>query len=124
MVQVVETHLDEYVGRFPTALLFTPSRGAQYVSTATWGRVLHTAMHEANIKAPIHWHDLRHYFGSALAENGAGIKQIQAALGHSTASASLTYLETVHGLSAAIADRLPAPDITSSVVPFRKKATA
>ena len=124
LTPVFTEYLAGHVGEFPKSLLFTTSRGNGYVSTATWGRVLHKAMKDAGVTAAIHWHDLRHFFGSALAENGAGIKQIQAALGHSTARASLTYLETVHGLSADLADRLPVPEARHNVVPFNRKAVA
>ena len=116
----VETHLRRNVSQFPNCRVFVPSRGAKYVSTATWGRVLHKAMADAGIDAPIHWHDLRHYFGTELAKNGVGIRELQAALGHGTPAASLSYLEQEHGLTAALADRLPRLG-DSSMIEFPRK---
>lgn len=117
----VETHLRKNVGQFPNCRVFVPSRGAKYVSTATWGRMLHKAMADTGIDAPIHWHDLRHYFGTELAKNGVGIRDLQAALGHGTPAASLSYLEQEHGLTAALADRLPRLG-DSSMIEFPRKA--
>ncbi|UIP49305.1 site-specific integrase [Bifidobacterium longum] len=119
----VETHLRRNVSQFPNCRVFVPSRGAKYVSTATLGRVLHKAMADAGIDAPIHWHDLRHYFGTELAKNGVGIRELQAALGHGTPAASLSYLEQEHGLTAALADRLPRLE-DSSMVAFPRKEVA
>ena len=119
LTPIVSRHLDTYVDRFPLSKLFSPARGDGYVSTATWGRILHKAMKSAGITTPMHWHDLRHFFGSTLAARGVGIKQLQGALGHATARASLIYLEPVNGMSADVADLMPKPsDSETKTVPF------
>lgn len=120
----IKNHLHKQVDRFPSSRIFKTSRGNGYVSTATWGRVLHKAMADAGIDAPIHWHDLRHFFGTSLAKSGVGIKELQAALGHGTPAASLSYLEQEHGLTAELANRLPRLDDSSSLIIFPRKATA
>lgn len=42
----------------------------------------------------IHYHDLRHYFGTMLALKGAGLADIMRAMGHTTTSSALKYQNT------------------------------
>lgn len=117
----VETHLNGCVKPFPRSLIFVPSRGAEYVSNSTWGHVLRKAISAAGVDVPMHWHDLRHFFGTELAKSGVGIRELQAALGHGTPAASLSYLEQEHGLTAELANRLPQLD-NDSLIAFPRKA--
>jgi integrase len=110
LTDIVNDHLKRFVGPFPASLIFAPDKnGTRYVSESTWSHIWRRALHTAGITDTIRSHDLRHYFGSTLAGSGVGIRQLQNALGHGTARASLGYLEAAHGLSAELADRMQAP---------------
>jgi integrase len=125
LTPIVEDHLNRYVGVFPASKIFEPAkRETEYMSESTWSHIWRRAVKAVGITDTIRSHDLRHYFGSALADSGAGIRQLQNALGHGTARASLGYLESAHGLPSTLADRLaalPEPS-TPTVVQLKVKS--
>lgn len=125
LTPIVEDHLNRYVGVFPASKIFEPAkRETEYMSESTWSHIWRRAVKAVGITDTIRSHDLRHYFGSALADSGAGIRQLQNALGHGTARASLGYLESTHGLPSTLADRLAAlPELgIPTVVQLKVKA--
>lgn len=128
LTDIVNDHLKRFVGPFPASLIFAPDKnGTRYISESTWSHKWSRALAKAHISDVIRPHDLRHYFGSALADAGVGIRQLQNALGHGTARASLGYLESSRGLPESLADRLqrlPAATDTNIVnYPSRENGT-
>jgi len=104
----VTEHLAKYVGPFPADLLF-PSGGTGEFVDISWRRAWDKARDAAGVRAVVREHDLRHYFGSSLAAAGLGIRQLQSALGHGSAAASLGYLHAARGTDATTADLLQPP---------------
>ena len=126
LTPIVEEHLKMYVGRFPKSTIFEPDIATGgHMSVSSWSHMWHRACIAVGITDTIRPHDLRHFYGSALADSGLGIRQLQSALGHGTAQASLVYLDEARGTSAEIADTLqPLPQlpVESKVVPIRAVA--
>lgn len=69
-------------------------------------RVFKPALLTAKIPAGLHWHSLRHTFGSRLAASGASSKQIQALGGWSTEKASSRYIHLTSQDLMKVAERL------------------
>jgi len=118
----VAEHLANYTdGQTPACLLFPSGGVGEYVDQA-WRRAWDHARRAAGVYPVVREHDLRHYYGSKLAEAGLGIKQLQSALGHGTAAASLGYLHAANGADEATADLLkplPMPE-PGNVIPLPK----
>lgn len=57
--------------------------------------VLYKLRDKAGIRGRVHLHGLRHTFARELYEEGAGIRVIQLALGHSNLSVTDTYLQSI-----------------------------
>lgn len=73
-------------------LLFTTMKGRP-IHRATWAYLWSPAARGAGIPAGTGLHCLRHYFATLLIHNGAGVKRVQLALGHSTPMITLnTYV--------------------------------
>jgi len=116
MTDTITEHLEHHVGRFPDSLLFESGGTGEYLDQA-WRKAWTNAREAVGVNGEITAHQLRHYFGSNLAANGHGIKEIQAALRHKTPSASLGYLHQVKHANTALADSLkPLPIPTKSNV--------
>jgi integrase len=62
--------------------------GAPFDS-AKFGYELRAARRRAGLPESITFHDLRHFFASALIHAGCSVKQVQAALGHKSAKVTL-----------------------------------
>lgn len=124
LAPVVKEHLKMYVGRFPKSKIFEPDVATEgFMSVSSWSHMWHRACIAAGVTDTIRPHDLRHFYGSALADSGLGIRQLQSALGHGTAQASLVYLDEARGTSAEVADTLqPLPQPESSHVVKLKAA--
>jgi site-specific recombinase XerD len=56
-------------------------------------KALKKALKKAGLNHNISFHWLRHYFATTALSNGAGIKELQKALGHSSPATSLIYSE-------------------------------
>jgi integrase len=54
-----------------------------------FGYELRAARRRAGLPESITFHDLRHFFASALIHAGCSVKQVQAALGHKSAKVTL-----------------------------------
>jgi integrase len=73
-------------------LLFTTLMGRP-IHRATWAEMWAPAAREVGIPKGIGLHCLRHYFATLLIHNGASVKRVQLALGHSTPMITLnTYV--------------------------------
>lgn len=87
---------DETDPRHPTRrtakLLFTiPS--STPIHRATWAHIWKPARQAAGLEKGTGLHCLRHYFATLLIHNGASVKTVQLALGHSTPTVTLnTYV--------------------------------
>ncbi len=73
-------------------LVFTTIAG-QPIHRATWPYMWAPAARKAGIPKGAGLHSLRHYFATLLIHNGASVKRVQLALGHSTPTITLnTYV--------------------------------
>lgn len=73
-------------------LLFHTSNG-QALIRSSWSGVWRVAVRKAGLPEGFGLHGLRHYFATLLIHNGASVKTVQLALGHSTPMITLnTYL--------------------------------
>jgi integrase len=87
---------DETAPRHPTRrtakLLFTTPSLAP-IHRATWAHIWKPARQAAGLEKGTGLHCLRHYFATLLIHNGASVKTVQLALGHSTPTVTLnTYV--------------------------------
>lgn len=121
----VTAHLHEHVGRFGKDLLFVacdcsdPAHVANHGDFAdqAWRRAWNDARQKVGVVKVVREHDLRHFYGSSLAAKGLGIRQLQAALGHGSPQASLTYLHAAKGADTTVADLFqPLPAASASNV--------
>lgn len=71
-----------------TTLLFATSNGLP-LHRSNWSRVWRTAIGRTDIPAGFGLHGLRHYFATLLIHNGASVKTVQLALGHSSPTITL-----------------------------------
>ena len=111
----VTAHLEQHVGPFPADLLFPSGGSGQFVDIA-WRHAWDRARGAAGVCSVVREHDLRHYYGSSLAAAGLGIRQLQSALGHGSAAASLGYLHAARGADPSTADLLRPPTPTPTNV--------
>jgi integrase len=73
-------------------LLFTMPSGVP-VHRATWAHIWRPARETVGLEKGVGLHCLRHYFATLLIHNGASVKTVQLALGHSTPMVTLnTYV--------------------------------
>ncbi|MGH8839620.1 MAG: tyrosine-type recombinase/integrase, partial [Jiangellaceae bacterium] len=87
---------DERDPRNPTRrtakLLFTMPSSTP-IHRATWAHIWKPARQQAGLEKGTGLHCLRHYFATLLIHNGASVKTVQLALGHSTPTVTLnTYV--------------------------------
>lgn len=76
----------------PVRLLFSTSAG-QPVVRSSWSGVWQVAVRKAGLPEGFGLHGLRHYYATLLIHNGASVKTVQTALGHSSPAITLsTYL--------------------------------
>ncbi len=59
------------------------------VDAARWGHYMRAARKHAGVSDRVSFHDLRHFFASALIAAGCTVKQVKAALGHESANVTL-----------------------------------
>lgn len=113
----VEAHLQRFVERSPTSLLFPPGPNSEFLHNAQWNDAWNKARDAAGLrvaKAEGGWdyisreHDLRAFAGTMYAQGGATIAETMEFLGHSTTAAAMAYQKTT-GREAELADRMPFP---------------
>ncbi|HEY2204274.1 MAG TPA: site-specific integrase, partial [Pseudonocardia sp.] len=79
-------------GTRPAELLFTNS-AERPIYRGTWSQTWAPAAKSVGLPAGVGFHALRHYFATLLIFNGANVKTVQMALGHSTPTVTLnTYV--------------------------------
>ena len=103
MTPEVDAHLKN-VGQSNDALLFPSTKPGSYAA-AGWNNAWTKARKTAGVEN-VRGHDLRHYYGTALAEANASAPLIQAALGHATITMSMKYVHAAKGASPELADLL------------------
>jgi len=86
-------HLNEHTGRFPDSLLFPAADGSSHLAQSTFTKHWYPARRAAG-REDMPFHALRHYGGTAYAQTGATLKEIQARLGHSSIGAAMRYQHT------------------------------
>ncbi len=101
---VLVDHLEEHVESAADALLFTNSQGRP-VRASVWSKAWQKTRDASGLHH-IRFHDLRHLAGTLTAQAGGTLKEIMAALGHTTPSAALRYQHVAHGRSRILADRI------------------
>jgi len=72
----------------PSRLLFVTAHGRP-LHRSNWSTVWRTAVRRAGLPAGFGLHGLRHYFATLLIHNGASVKTVQLALGHSSPTITL-----------------------------------
>lgn len=106
LVQILEHHLADYVAPGPAALVFTADKGGPLLGQ-------HFSRRFARARSAVgmdwlHFHDLRHFAGTAAAQTGATTRELMVRLGHSTPRAALIYQHATEERDHAIADGLDA----------------
>jgi integrase len=85
--EALARHLGQFEpGQF--ALIFTDDNG-QALKRNRWNEVLSVAVKRSGIRQDVTFHDLRHFYASALIFAGQSVKVVQARLGHATAIETL-----------------------------------
>jgi len=115
LVDVLNDHLDRFVGPEPSALVFTGDHGGP-LERSNWSPRFAKARNAAGLEGT-RFHDLRHLSGTMAARTGATTRELMARLGHASPRAALIYqhatAERDHaiaaGLDALIAEARPAP---------------
>ena len=89
LVPLLRSHLDQFVGDGPGALLFSADHGG-HLAPATLYRHFYKA--RARVGRPdLRWHDLRHTGADLAAVTGATLADLMGRLGHSTPAAAMRY---------------------------------
>lgn len=102
----VRTHLKDFTGAAPDALIFTGVTGAvlrrsNFQRTAAWT----VAVTAAGLPG-FHFHDLRHTGNTLASRTGASLADLMARMGHSSTRAALIYHHTANERDRHIADAL------------------
>ena len=101
-------HLETYTASQPNAKLFDAGQPNAYVDQA-WRRAWDDARRAVGIIGCVRGHDLRHYYGTALAQRGVSPFELKNAMGHANIATTMVYIHLANGASAEVADLLPAP---------------
>ena len=86
MLDELNLHLQQFGGGDGGVIVHTDGRP---VDAARWGHYMRAARKHAGVSERVSFHDLRHFFASALIAAGCTVKQVQAALGHESAKVTL-----------------------------------
>ncbi|MDZ7733986.1 MAG: site-specific integrase [Acidimicrobiia bacterium] len=87
VLEALAEHLATF-GEGPDGLIFATERGRPWRRSGfsdQWRR----ARADAGVRDDVTYHDLRHFYASALIHAGASVKAVQANLGHATAGETL-----------------------------------
>lgn len=107
LLPILRTHLDEYVGPQPDALLFTGFRGGP-LSISLFGKHWRAAQDQAGVPR-IQVHDLRRTAGTwATEKGGASLATVMRRLRHRTVAAAMGYQHPDSASDRAVAERLSA----------------
>jgi integrase len=78
----------ELVEPGPDGLLFTTEDGEPLIRQR-FGEIWRAAVKAAGLPVTVRWHDLRHFYASALIHAGESVKTVQSRLGHKSAVTTL-----------------------------------
>jgi integrase len=106
LAKILETHLHDYVGTDPSALIFTSPEGHPLRRTKFRPRWA-IACKKAGISG-VHFHDLRGSGATWAATTGTTVAELMERLGHTTPSVAMRYQHATRDRDRAIADRLGA----------------
>jgi integrase len=115
----VTAHLADHVGPFPGDLLFPSGGSGEYIDIG-WRNAWNRARRIVGVGGEVREHDLRHFYGTALAEAGVSAVQLRSAMGHASIQTSMIYVNAKRGASADVANLLKPPPAAaaSKVVPL------
>lgn len=68
---------------------FVVHRGGVPIGAPQWEYAMRTARTKGKVRAEVTFHDLRHFYASALISAGCSVKAVQSALGHKSAAMTL-----------------------------------
>jgi len=106
LMDVIQAHLDEYVGSDSEALLFPSVNDPdRHMSQSTLTKVYYPARAAAG-RPDLRWHDLRHTGATLAAATGATLADLMSRLGHSTVQAAMIYQHAAQGRGKVIAAKL------------------
>jgi len=106
--KLVVAHLREFVPDAGTALLFAADPRGEYADNC-WRSAWDAARATVGVLGEVREHDLRHYYGTALANAGVSAVVLKSAMGHANISTTMAYVHTQNGTSPDVADLLPEP---------------
>lgn len=108
VIPAIAEHLDNHVGKSPSALLFYSSTDPN--RNMTHGRLYyHFFPARMSIMRPdLRFHDLRHTGATLAAQAGATLPELMQRLGHSSPRAALIYQHVAEDRSAVVAARMSA----------------
>ncbi len=86
MLDELNLHLQQFGAGDGGVIVHTDGRP---VDAARWGHYMRASRKHAGVSDRVSYHDLRHFFASALIAAGCTVKQVQAALGHESAKVTL-----------------------------------
>lgn len=104
IVPVLRSHLDQFVGDAPGALLFPADHGG-HLAPATLYRHFYKARERVG-RPDLRWHDLRHTGADLAAVTGATLADLMGRLGHSTPAAAMRYQHASQARDKALAAKL------------------
>jgi integrase len=87
--ELLEAHLESFVGPGPNALVFTSVKGGALLNRY-FGPYWRRAKATAGIDQAVRFHDLRHLAGTEAASAGASLREIMARMGASARSSAST----------------------------------
>jgi integrase len=102
---VLASHLAQYVGPEPDALVFCGPLGAP-LRRGNFHKVWAKARDAAGIPDSLHFHDLRHTGNTLAAATGASTAELMARMGHASPRAAMIYQHATADRDRAIADAL------------------
>jgi integrase len=102
IVPQIEDHLDRFVGKPKSALLFPANHRDGHLQPSTLQRHWYKARTAAS-RDDLRWHDLRHSGAVLAAATGASLAELMARLGHSTPQAAMRYQHAAAGRDREIA---------------------
>ena len=107
LVPLLHRHLEAFVEDDRSALVFTGPRGGPMRRsnfTSTWNAMRASA----GVSDSCRFHDLRHFHGTLLAQNGASAKEIMARQGQTSLAAAMRYIHATQERDRDLAQKLDA----------------
>lgn len=108
-------HMAHHTAPGPDALIFAREDGRPLIAAERTRMFRDACAHIG--RHDLRWHDLRHTGATLAAQAGASLRELQARLGHSTASAAMRYQHATAERDRELADRLAAMIPTDEQTP-------